>query len=85
MTAQPHPHKDCHKCPVFFKCEQLPPCASSQQRIEQVIKELEAMWAKYENEYTHQDTDEWDDPATFGDGAVEACKKAIAILRGEQR
>ena len=26
-TRQPHPHEKCHECHVFFKCEQLPPCA----------------------------------------------------------
>ena len=27
-TRQPHPHEKCHECHVFFKCEQLPPCAT---------------------------------------------------------
>ncbi len=26
-ARQPHPHEKCHECHVFFKCEQLPPCA----------------------------------------------------------
>lgn len=55
------------------------PAAEAQQRIEQVIKELEKEKIKAGKEITH----EFLDQDTYRQGIIWGCNKAIALLRGE--